>query len=45
MRTAHMGVFQIAPVYSVQTSWDGMSDTSSREKTVTAVLSATFGLQ
>lgn len=42
---AHMGVFQITPVYSLQASWDGMNDTSSLEKTITAVVTATFSLK
>ncbi len=44
MRSARMGVFQITPIYSTQNSWDGMNDTTSREKTVTAVVNASFAL-
>jgi len=40
-----MGVFQITPVHSIQTSWEGMNDTTSLEKTITAVVTATFGLE
>ncbi len=44
MRSAKMGVFQITPLYSTQNAWDGMNDTTSREKTVTAVVNATYAL-
>jgi hypothetical protein len=44
LRSAKMGVFQITPIYSHQTSWEGMSDTSSPEKTITAVVTATFSM-
>lgn len=44
LRSARMGVFQITPVHSIQTSWDGINDTSSLEKTVTAVVTATFSM-
>jgi hypothetical protein len=43
--SARMGVFQITPIHTIQTSWDGMNDTSSVEKTVTAVVTATFSLK
>lgn len=45
LRSAKMGVFQITPLHSIQTSWEGMNDTSSIEKTVTAVIAATFSMQ
>jgi hypothetical protein len=45
LQTADMGVIQIAPIYSGQTSWEGMNDTSSLEKTITAVVTATFALK
>lgn len=45
MRSARMGVFQITPLYSTHNSWDGMNDTTSREKTVTAVVNATYALE
>jgi len=45
LRTAKMGVFQITPVYSLQTSWEGINDTTSLEKTVTAVVTATFSMK
>lgn len=44
MRSAKMGVFQITPLHSTQNTWDGMNDTTSREKTVTAVVNATYAL-
>lgn len=45
LHTAEMGVIQIAPIYSGQTSWEGMNDTSSLDKTITAVVTATFALK
>lgn len=45
LHTADMGVIQIAPIYSGQTSWEGMNDTSSLDKTITAVVTATFALK
>lgn len=45
LHSADMGVFQITPLHGVQTSWEGLNDTSSREKTITAVVTATFSLQ
>lgn len=45
LSAADMGVIQIAPIYSGQTSWEGMNDTSSLEKTITAVVAATFELK
>jgi len=33
------------PIYSGQTSWEGMNDTSSLDKTITAVVTATFALK
>jgi hypothetical protein len=45
LHDADMGVIQIAPIYSGQTSWEGMNDTSSLDKTITAVVTATFALQ
>ena len=45
LRNARMGVVQINPLYSTSTSWEGNSDTSSLEKTITATISATFGLR
>jgi hypothetical protein len=44
LRSAHMGVVQINPIYSAATSWQGNNDTSSLEKTITATVTATFAL-
>jgi uncharacterized protein len=45
LRSAKMGVFQITPVYSLQTSWEGVNDTTSLEKTITAVVTASFSMK
>ena len=45
LRSAKMGVFQITPVHSLQTHWEGINDTSSLEKTITAVISASFSMK
>lgn len=45
LQAADMGVIQIAPRHSGQTSWEGMNDTSSLDKTITAVVTATFALK
>jgi len=45
LRSAKMGVFQISPIYSLQTSWDGVNDTNSLEKTITAVVAANFSMK
>lgn len=45
LRTAHMGVVQINPLYSSATSWEGNNDTTSLEKTITTTVSATFALE
>ena len=45
LHDADMGVFQITPLHSNDTSGEGMSDTSSRRKTITAVVTATFLLK
>jgi hypothetical protein len=42
---ADMGVLQITPRYSGQFSWEGANDTSSLDKTITAVVTATFALK
>jgi hypothetical protein len=42
---ADMGVLQITPPYSGQFSWEGANDTSSLDKTITAVVTATFALK
>lgn len=45
LRAAKMGVFQITAEYSNDTSWGGMYDTSSLNKTITAVVNATFAMK
>ena len=45
LHDAEMGVFQIAPLHSSDTSGEGMNDTSSLDKTITAVVAATFLLK
>lgn len=45
LQSADQGVFQITPAHSVSTSWGGENDTSSRQKTITAVVTATFLLK
>jgi len=42
IRSAKMGVFQIKPINSVEVSDYGINDTSSLEKTITAVVNAEF---
>ena len=45
IRSAKMGVFQIAPVNSTDVTDYGMNDTSSLDKKVTAVVAATFAIE
>jgi hypothetical protein len=45
LHDADMGVFQITPLYSGQTSGEGMNDITSLDKTITAVVTATFALK
>lgn len=45
MHSAEMGVFQITPRYESQTSGEGMNDTTSVDKTITSVVTATFSLK
>jgi uncharacterized protein len=45
LHNADQGIFQITPLHSVATSWGGENDTSSRHKTITAVVTATFLLK
>ena len=45
LQDAHLGVFQIAPLHSTRTSWEGVSDTTALDKTITAVVNATFSLE
>jgi hypothetical protein len=45
LHDADQGIFQITPLHSVSTSWSGENDTTSRHKTITAVVTATFLLK
>jgi hypothetical protein len=45
LRTAHMGVVQINPLYSSSTSWEGNNDMKSLDKTIIATVNATFALK
>lgn len=45
LHSADMGVFQITPLNRSDTSWEGMNDTTSVEKTITAVVTASFALK
>lgn len=45
MRSAKLGVFQRTPVNSYEVSWYGRNDTSSLEKKVMAVVSASFAIE
>jgi hypothetical protein len=45
LHDAEMGVFQITPLHDTGTSSEGESDTSSLDKTITAVVAATFLLK
>jgi len=45
LHDADMGVFQITPLHSSDTSGEGLNDTTSLEKTITAVVTATFLLR
>ena len=45
LHDADMGIFQITAVHTTQTSWEGENDTTSRNKTITAVVTATFLLK
>ena len=44
LKTARMGVFQITSRSSNETSAEGMNDTSSKDKTISAVVTASFTL-
>jgi len=44
LRSANQGVFQITPVYATETSGEGSLDTTSREKSIKAVVTAEFEL-
>ncbi len=45
LRSARMGVFQITALHSNETSGLGVNDTTSLEKTITAVVNTTFRLE
>lgn len=45
LHDAEMGVFQITPLHDSDTSSEGESDTTSQDKTITAVVTATFVLK
>jgi len=45
IRSARMGVFQITPISSTEVSDWGVNDTSSLEKKVTAVVTASFAIE
>lgn len=45
LHDAEMGVFQITPLHDTGTSNEGESDTTSQDKTITAVVTATFLLK
>ena len=45
LHDAEMGVFQITPVHATDTSSEGESDVTSQDKTITAVVTATFVLK
>lgn len=45
LHDADMGVFQITPLHGTDTSGEGESDTTSQDKTITAVVTATFILK
>jgi len=45
LRSANQGVFQITSVYATETSGEGSLDTSSREKSIKAVVTAEFELK
>jgi hypothetical protein len=44
MRASSLGVYQITPRNSTDVSNEGINDTSSRAKDVTAVVSVTFAV-
>jgi uncharacterized protein len=45
LHDAEMGVFQITPLHATDTSSEGESDITSQDKTITAVVTATFVLK
>jgi uncharacterized protein len=45
LRSAKMGVFQITPPHSTETSWEGINDKTTIEKSITATVTASFLLE
>jgi len=45
LHNAGQGIFQITPQHSTETSGEGLDDTTSRQKTITAVVTETFLLK
>lgn len=45
LRQAKMGVVQINPLYSSNTSWEGNNDTTALEKTIIATVTTTFSMK
>jgi uncharacterized protein len=45
LRSAKMGVIQITPPHSTETSWDGINDKTTAEQAITATVSASFLLE
>jgi len=45
LESADQGIFQITPQHEVRASWGGENDTTTRRKTITAVVTATFLLK
>ncbi len=45
LHDADQGIFQITPQHGTRTSWEGENDTTARQKTITAVVTATFLLK
>ena len=45
LRSAKMGVFQITQPHSTETTWDGVNDKTTVDKTITATVSASFLLE
>ena len=45
LRTADMGVINVNPANSTETSWEGNNDTSSLEKDIIAIVHVTYALR
>jgi uncharacterized protein len=45
LRSARMGVFQITPPHSTETSWEGINNKTSIEKSIMSTVSASFVLE